>query len=86
MLLFQTYCLYLTLPLVLLCCVIDIVRERVPDSAWGPLLDRLKAWALAQGQAKAQAWMQRRAWRRAHPRAKAPDRRPRWMKLGWPLP
>lgn len=77
--LFETQCLYLTLPVVLLCVAADVVRERVPDSAWPALLDRVKTWAtgkLLPGLVQAVQWA---AWRRTHPSA------PQRAKLGWPF-
>jgi hypothetical protein len=77
--LFETQCLYLTLPVVLLCVAADVVRDRVPDTAWPALLDRLKAWA--RGKLLAALAQVRR--RQASPTPSAP--RPPRAKLGWPF-
>lgn len=77
--LFETVCLYLTLPVVLACAAADLVRERVPDSAWPALLDRVKTWATAKLLAAlAQA---RRRQVVAIPSPPAATR----AKLGWPF-
>jgi hypothetical protein len=72
---FEAACLYATLPLVALCFTADLVRQRVPDSAWPGLLERLKAWGLVKLGAIA-----RRASRRKPPLPSAPR-----AKLGWPF-
>jgi hypothetical protein len=77
--LFETVCLYITLPVVLLCCAADVVRERVPDSAWPALLDRLKTWAT--GKLLTTLARARRRPALKTPSAPAPHR----AKLGWPF-